>query len=203
MKRNKVTGILGVGTVLLLFILLSGCGGDQPEKEIVSNEVQVKRELTADDYFAGVVNPYIPVFKAYRDLTGRPFKALASNKIKAVRAAVGLLRERFPELRSVIASTADKIAGIPGYKGDTSLRDAVLDYVEYLEEEVNSQWPELLSQLERYTDENVPYSEEDLTYLNELIDKINREAEEQGEKFEQAQEDFAKKYGFMLKPGLH
>lgn len=203
MKRKKVKGYLGVGAVLILGILLSGCGGDQPEKDLATKEVQVKRELTADAYFAGVVNPYIPVFKAYRDLTGRPFKALASNKIKAVRAAVDLLRERFPELSSVITSTADKIAGIPGYKGDTSLRDAVLDYVEYLEEEVNSQWPELLSQLERYTDDTNPFSDEDLAYLNELIDKINREGDEQGEKFEQAQEDFAKKYGFMLKPGLY
>lgn len=186
---------------LVFFSPACGKGGSEAREKDSRTNAEKDPGAAAADYFEMLLKPFRPLEAAYGAMDREAGIFLGKGRPSTIMRGADEMRARLGRLQELTRSTADKIAEMPAYQGDSSIRDAVLDYLDYLEEYADYKMPELIRMLEDYAARYDEIEQGELDSLNEFIGQLNRDAEEQGKLFKDAQAAFAGKYNFTLLPG--
>jgi hypothetical protein len=154
----------------------------------------------AGEYFEMLFAPYKPLQRRYEEVTFWPDQMIKFGSHHSIQKGLTEMQALLPELQRETAETGKKIAAMPDFQGDASLRDAVVEYLKYLHRYCKFEAPQFYQVLRQYAHEDVPITEAEEAYLDDYVEKMDAEWDEQGKRFEQAQDAFAKRYGFNLLP---
>jgi uncharacterized phage infection (PIP) family protein YhgE len=205
--------------ILAIFIFAlvfsTGCGknNQQVEKqEPVKTEAKTKKvtaasEISAGDYFDQAIRPFDALLNKYSSVVRR-INSMTVWRPSFIESFLEYMDNDLKALQDLATKAADKISELPAYKGNTLLRDAALQYAEYLETFASDDLPDLMQQMQQYADYAKPETQEDRDALNETIGSINellkrlsKESNEQDKLFGEAQKAFAKQHGITLLSG--
>lgn len=131
--------------------------------------------------------------KAYVDSLAKIQEAFLS-KMRALNASMGVhnpenIRKKFDALQEEIKKCADAVSEFEGFKGDTSLRDALLDQLEFYEAIYDE---EGRAMIERFIDD--PEADDLTELMKRFKERLDTEGNPLEEKLITIQSAFLKKH---------
>lgn len=116
------------------------------------------------------------------------------KKIYALNAALKRqdpreIQDKLADLQEQIETSADTVSQMPGFEGDTSLRDAFLDELEFYESLWSEEGREMV---DRFISD--PGAEDLKEFTKKFNDRLNTEGEKVEKKLISTQHSFLKKY---------
>lgn len=186
-------------SAFLIPVLLIGCGNPETDQEEAGPEI-VDITEEAGRYLEKILVPYRPLAHAFEAKTYWPDQMMGSSDHQTWMEGLAEMQAALPELQKMTAEAGREISSMPDFRGDSTLKEAVLSYLEYLHRYAKFDAPQAYLLLQQYARDDVPISEAEEAHLDASLERLDAEWDEQGERFEKAQDTFAARYGFDLIP---
>jgi len=111
-----------------------------------------------------------------------------------------LMNEKLKTLQIQITQSADTLSQMEGYKGDTHLRNKLLDLIEFYESMSQEELGEMVKILSK-SDTNI--TQADVNRLKVMENDIRMEEREFDLAVQKAQKEFAQRYNIKIKPNKY
>jgi hypothetical protein len=98
-------------------------------------------------------------------------------------------------LQDTIDNAIEKVEAIPGYEGNTDLKDALLDLLDFYRDISAEEYAEMINIIGRGND----ITQSDIDYLQKMQDSITEREKELDEELARAQSEFAKKHNIEIR----
>lgn len=99
------------------------------------------------------------------------------------------------ELNQTLDQSITAVKAMDGYKGDTSLRDAILELMTFYKEIFSNEYKDMIDII----GSDVPPSADDISRLQEIQEDVSSREKVLDNKLSQVQKAFADKYNIMIK----
>ncbi|MCP5051719.1 MAG: hypothetical protein GY940_31425 [bacterium] len=165
MKRVKL--IVLIGAVVFSGLAIAGCGSN--EARAYNNQLvrYQTRVITKMMGLRNTINRGDPVATSYK----------------------------LQELQELLENTIAEVSGMPGFEGNTAMRDAMLDLLNFYKSLSENQFKEITEILRGRSS----LTRTDSDYIQKLMEEITEEEMELDEEMSRVQQEFADKYNFRTK----
>lgn len=149
--------------------------------------------MTPMQYNDALINYQIKAVRGYKDYD------LFSQKHSIATGDFAKVDEERQNLLYMIQQSRKDVAAFEGYKGDTTLRDVIVEYLDSLASTLDNEEGDLVNlRKKRQKNADQKISDSDTKKESELLDTIDRKRKDAYENLNKVQSEFAKKYDFTI-----